>query len=110
MDNHVEAALASEIEARVLEVPGVTSVLRSGSLASQVIEAGRALITPGQEPRPLVHLSQTSEGWSVEIALGVSESRHIVETVQQVDALVLAIMKMHTGELAARQLTVVHVE
>lgn len=102
-------SLAGEIEVAVRRVPGVQSVSRSGSLASNLVgRAAEALgLRDGDEP--LVVVDRGGDRVGVEVSIAVEVAASAADTVRAVHAAVAAMLEAEGLEASGIRLTVVHV-
>lgn len=76
--------LAERIEAAALSTPGVRSVYRAGSLVSNLVGEGAAVIGISRGDEPLVAVRVADDGVVVEASLGVEYSASAVELLRDV--------------------------
>ena len=87
MTERQHPSLAAEIESALRSAPGVRSVYRSGSLVSNLIGRGAAVLGLSTRDEPLVAVLSDGEGVSVEASIAVDGAQSTVETVRAVDML-----------------------
>lgn len=104
-----ESALAADIEIATRAMPGVATLFRAGSLASNVLYAGARAIGIRDDSDPLIRLEQTPEGLRVDIAIGVQDHAGAVETIRRVQAAVRVVIEEQHGARAEIRITVVHI-
>ncbi|WP_159500392.1 hypothetical protein [Microbacterium sp. 18062] len=110
MTTSPELLLAADIETAILAVPGVTTIFRTGSTASKVVDAGARLLGLRDDDAPLVRIEQAPEGFRVEVAIGVLASAGAVETAHRVHAAIEALTSQQRDGSAEIRITVVHVD
>jgi hypothetical protein len=104
------AEIATEIEAALRSVPGVSDLYRSGSLVANVVDAGARRLGLRDDAAPLVLVQDAEAGLRVDVALGVHISAGAGATMLAAHR---AVRDLLTGrELRDAQivLTVVHVD
>lgn len=100
---------AAEIEAVVLETPGVVAVYRTGSAVSKLIDAMAEQLTGSEEAANRVTVTQGADDRDeIEIAIGVESDAAAVETAQAVRERVAALFAGTVPGPLVR-ITVVHV-
>lgn len=78
------AALAAEIERIVRATPGVRSVYRSGSLISNLLREGAAVLGVQKADQPVVSVLSGEQGVAVEASLGVDFRTPSADTLSAV--------------------------
>lgn len=99
---------AEEIEAALLAVPGVVRMYPSGSVVSRVSRFGAAALGLASSSRPRLTERQGTLTW--EVSIGVSASRPVAETVEDVSRALEALYSGGTTPTPLLRLTVVHVD
>jgi hypothetical protein len=110
MTERQHPSLAAEIESALRSSPGVRSVYRSGSLVSNLIGRGAAVLGLSTRDEPLVAVLSDGEGVSVEASIAVDGAQRTVETVRAVQTVVERLLATAGVEASAIRLTVVHVQ
>lgn len=99
---------AEEVEAALLAVPGVVRIYPSGSVVSRVSRFGAVAL--GLAPSSRLRLTERQGTLTWEVSLGVSASRPVAETVEDVSSAVEALYAGGTTPMPLLRLTVVHVD
>lgn len=104
-----EPALAVAVERSVRATPGVATLFRAGSFASNVLAASARIIGIRDDSEPLVCLEQTAEGLRVHIAIGVHHHVGALETIRRVETGARAVIDTQHRGSAEIRITVVHI-
>lgn len=104
------SALAAEIEAMVRATPGVRHVYRSGSLVSNVIGAGAVALGVRRSDEPLVSVTRSDLGVSVEASIGIDFTADAADTLRTVHEAIDALLTVQATPRERITLTVVYVQ
>lgn len=102
--------LAADIETTVRAIPGVTTLFRTGSIVSKVVDAGVQMLGIQDDGAPLVRLERSPEGPRVEVAIGVHATMGAVETSGRVHEAIVALCTDQGFNPAEIHVTVVHID
>ncbi|GGD26948.1 hypothetical protein GCM10010915_03770 [Microbacterium faecale] len=104
-----EHTLATDVEVAVRAVPGVSTLFRAGTLASNAIDVGARVIGIRDKSAPLIRVEQDSDGLRADIVIGVEEDAGAVETIRRVQAAARAVLAEQHPAPADIRITVVHI-
>lgn len=104
-----DAPGAAEIESALVAIPGVVRLYPSGSVVSRAAGLGAALIGAG-EPPARVRVAARGGAVTLAVSLGVSSSRPVPETVDEVARAIELLYSGTATPAPLLRLTVVHVD
>lgn len=101
--------LAAGIQAAILATPGVRTIYRSGSLISNLAEAGATALGLRAPDRPVVSVRAGESGVEVDASIGIDYSVPAREVLRAVRAAIEAAALAAGVEVGAIALTVAYV-
>lgn len=110
MTERQHLSLAAQIESALRSAPGVRSVYRSGSLVSNLIGRGAAVLGLSGSAEPLVAVTAEGKGVRVEASIAVDGAESTMETVRMAQTVVERVLGAAGVETSEIRLTVVHVQ
>lgn len=110
MTERQHPSLAAQIESALRSAPGVRSVYRSGSLVSNLIGRGAAVLGLSGSAEPLVAVTADGKRVRVEASIAVDGAESTTETVRMAQTVVERVLGAAGVENSEIRLTVVHVQ
>ncbi len=106
-ENHEE--LAARIQAAILATPGVRTIYRSGSMISNLADAGATAIGLRAADRPVVAVRAGESGVDLDASIGIDYSVPAREVLRAVRAAIEAAALVADVEVGSIALTVAYV-